>query len=112
MSENSIFCTICNGEEFEKENGAFYCTSCGSESRKHGQDFVYEEYGTTHFDDENHSDLIDDKKDIIDNDVAYEPIEEGNKSDSEYSYASAEGEDDSKDDADDKSEQENMDEKT
>merc|ERR1711935_726484 len=57
-----------------------------------------------------HLDLIDDKKDMIyDDDVAYEPIEEGNKSDSEDSYASAEGED-SDDEADDESEQENMDE--
>ena len=32
-------------------------------------------------------DLIDDKKDMIyDDDVAYEPIEEGNKSDSEVTY--------------------------
>lgn len=58
-----------------------------------------------------HLDLIDDKKDMIyDDDVAYEPIEEGNKSDSEDSYASAEGEDESDDEADDESEQENMDE--
>merc|ERR1712008_605276 len=57
-----------------------------------------------------HLDLIDDKKDMIyDDEVAYEPIEEGNKSDSEDSYASAEGED-SDDEADDESEQENMDE--
>merc|ERR1712183_451677 len=56
-------------------------------------------------------DLIDDKKDMIyDDDVAYEPTEEGNKSDSEDSYASAEGEDESDDEADDESEQENMDE--
>ena len=34
-----------------------------------------------------HLDLIDDKKDMIyDDDVAYEPIEEGNKSDSEVIY--------------------------
>ena len=34
-----------------------------------------------------HLDLIDDKKDMIyDDDVAYEPIEEGNKSDSEVTY--------------------------
>ena len=45
------------------------------------------------FDDEtdtnepDHLDLIDDKKDMIyDDDVAYEPIEEGNKSDSEVIY--------------------------
>merc|ERR1712051_596121 len=58
-----------------------------------------------------HLDLIDDKKDMIyDDDVAYEPIEGGNKSDSEDSYASAEGEDESDDEADDESEQENMDE--
>ena len=34
-----------------------------------------------------HLDLIDDKKDMIyDDDVAYEPIEEGNKSDSEVTW--------------------------
>ena len=34
-----------------------------------------------------HLDLIDDKKDMIyDDDVAYEPIEENNKSDSEVIY--------------------------
>merc|ERR1712127_706181 len=56
-------------------------------------------------------DLIDDKKDMIyDDDVAYEPTEEGNKSDSEDSYASAEGEDSDDEADDDESEQENMDE--
>ena len=40
---NSILCKVCNGIDFEPANGAFYCQSCGTESREHGQDFVYEE---------------------------------------------------------------------
>ena len=40
--DNSILCKVCSGRNFEKTNGAFYCQSCGSESRAHGQDFVYD----------------------------------------------------------------------
>ena len=40
---NSILCKVCNGIDFEPANGAFYCQSCGTESREHGQDFIYEE---------------------------------------------------------------------
>ena len=40
---NSIFCSVCNGIDFEQANGFFYCQSCGTESHEHGQDFVYEE---------------------------------------------------------------------
>ena len=47
MSYNhSILCTVCNGINFEPANGAFYCQHCGTESREHGQDFVYEETNT------------------------------------------------------------------
>ena len=42
-SDNSILCKVCSGRNFEKANGAFYCQSCGSESRAHGQDFVHDE---------------------------------------------------------------------
>ena len=57
-----------------------------------------------------HLDLLDDNLDMVyDNDVAYEPIEDGNMSDSEDFYASAEGEEDSDDETDNESEQENMD---
>ena len=53
-----------------------------------------------------HLDLLDDNLDMVyDDDVAYEPIDDGDKSDSEDSYTSAEGEEDS----DDETEQENMD---
>ena len=53
-----------------------------------------------------HLDLLDDNLDIVyDDDVAYEPIEGDDKSDSEDSYVSTEEED-----SDDESEQENMDE--
>ena len=41
-SDNAIWCSNCNGTDFERTNGAFYCQSCGTESREHGPDFVYE----------------------------------------------------------------------
>ena len=43
-SQNSILCTVCNGRDFELANGFYYCQTenCGTESRAHGQDFVYE----------------------------------------------------------------------
>ena len=43
---NSIFCAVCRGIDFELANGFFYCQSCGTESHEHGQDFVYEEIYT------------------------------------------------------------------
>ena len=44
-SQNSISCTVCNGRDFELANGFYYCQTenCGTESRAHGPDFVYEE---------------------------------------------------------------------
>ena len=41
--DNSIWCIVCSGRDFEPANGAFYCQSCGTESLEHGQDFIYEE---------------------------------------------------------------------
>ena len=40
--DNTIWCTVCSGRDFELANGAFYCQACGTESREHGQDFLYE----------------------------------------------------------------------
>ena len=40
--DNSIWCIVCSGGDFEPANGAFYCQSCGTESLEHGQDFIYE----------------------------------------------------------------------
>ena len=43
MSLDNSECENCSGIYFEPANGAFYCQSCGAESRAHGQDFVNEE---------------------------------------------------------------------
>ena len=47
--DNSILCKVCSGKDFELVNGSYYCQAkdCGTESRAHGQDFVYEEANTS-----------------------------------------------------------------
>ena len=57
--DNSILCNNCNGRNFEPANGAFYCHSCGTESRAHGQDFVNEETSPPFIDFDQDSDSND-----------------------------------------------------
>ena len=46
-SDNAIWCSSCSGTDFDRTNGAFYCKSCGTESREHGPDFVYDDDTTS-----------------------------------------------------------------
>ena len=80
--DNLILCKVCNGRDFEPANGAFYCQSCSTECREHGQDFVYEEANTslaepselgedTDSNDENHC-----KNDYPDEDLFHSDSEE------------------------------------